>query len=301
MNRDADIARDPYKKCNYFLSLFEGSDTEGWIQIMDDWLEAVTVDSTILPWRMKEWQVMEREFKKAFVDYAESEKANDELRKLKMKDGNVDTYIARFTQLAHRGGHNPDQPKLLHLFGQGLPQTLANKCLELNDPNTFEEWTKAAQQNHKIYLKQLALKGAFNNTPNAKPQNSPFAGLQWRSANQNRGAQGQKNPRNATPRDPNAMDMSATIRKAVTEADKQKHRQEWRCFRCSKIGHIARACPNRPAKAAATTEGEAPPQYKELTKGDRLADFTLKLSDKERDTFIRKVMGDEPMKDFPEA
>jgi hypothetical protein len=29
MNRDADIARDPYKKCNYFLSLFEGSDTEG--------------------------------------------------------------------------------------------------------------------------------------------------------------------------------------------------------------------------------------------------------------------------------
>jgi hypothetical protein len=132
MNHDADIARDPYKKCNYFLSLFEGADTEGWIQIHDNWLEAVTYDRTILPWRMNEWQVTEREFKKAFIDYAESEKANDKLRKLKMKDGNVDTYIARFTQLAHQGGHNPNEPELLRLFGQGLPQTLAHKCLELN-------------------------------------------------------------------------------------------------------------------------------------------------------------------------
>jgi hypothetical protein len=38
--------------------------------------------------------VMEAEFKKAFIDYAEHERANDELRKLRMKDGNVDAYIA---------------------------------------------------------------------------------------------------------------------------------------------------------------------------------------------------------------
>jgi hypothetical protein len=38
-----------------------------------------------------------------------------------------------------------------------------------------------------------------------------------------------------------------------------------------------------------------------LTKGDKLADFALKLLDEERDTFIRKVMGDKPTKDFPEA
>jgi hypothetical protein len=218
-----------------------------------------------------------------------------------MKDGNIDTYIAQFTQLAHQGGHNPNQPELLHLFGQGLPQTLANKCLELNDLNTFDKWTQAAQRNHKIYLKQLALKGAFHNAPNAKPRSSPFTNLQWRSMNQNRGTQGQRNPRNTTPYDPNAMDMSATVRKAVTEADKQKHRQEGQCFRCSRIGHIARACPDRPAKAAATTEGEAPPRYEELSKGDKLADFVLKLSDEERDAFIRKVMEDEPTKDFPEA
>ena len=94
MNRDVEIACDSFKKCNYFLSLFEGTDTKGWVELQDKWLEDVMKDLSLLPWQMNEWQVMEKEFKKAFVDYARHEKANDELRKLKMKDGNIDAYIA---------------------------------------------------------------------------------------------------------------------------------------------------------------------------------------------------------------
>ncbi len=44
---------------------------------------------------------MEAKFKESFVNYAEHKRANDELRKLKMKDGNIDAYIARFSQLAY--------------------------------------------------------------------------------------------------------------------------------------------------------------------------------------------------------
>jgi len=40
------------------------------------------------------------------------------------------------------------------------------------------------------------------------------------------------------------MDVDA-IRKATTEVEKQKHRQEGRCFECSLQGHIARNCPQR--------------------------------------------------------
>ena len=106
MNRDAEIACNSFKKYNYFLSLFEGMDTEGWVKMQDKWLEDIMKDSSLLPWQMNEWQVMEREFKKAFIDYARHEKANDELRKLKMKDSNIDSYITHFTQLTHQGGHN---------------------------------------------------------------------------------------------------------------------------------------------------------------------------------------------------
>src|SRR5258708_39481283 len=40
------------------------------------------------------------------------------------------------------------------------------------------------------------------------------------------------------------MDVDA-IRKAMTEAEKQKHRQEGQCFECSLQGHIAQNCPQR--------------------------------------------------------
>ena len=37
-----------------------------------------------------------------------------------MKDGNIDAYIAHFTQLAHQGGHNVNEPTILTMFSQGL-------------------------------------------------------------------------------------------------------------------------------------------------------------------------------------
>jgi hypothetical protein len=91
------------------------------------------------------------------------------------------------------------------------------------------------------------------------------------------------------------MDTSATVRKAVTEADKQKHRSEGRCFECSKQGHIARNCPDRKIKArtaAVTTIQEVPETTKtlDLTDGAALAEHAFQLSDDARDAFVKKVM-----------
>jgi hypothetical protein len=46
----------------------------------------------------------------------EHEHAQDELRKLKMKDSNVDEYIAAFQLLGHHTGMNLDDPSMLRLF-----------------------------------------------------------------------------------------------------------------------------------------------------------------------------------------
>ena len=42
------------------------------------------------------------------------------------------------------------------------------------------------------------------------------------------------------------MDTSATVQKATTEAEKQKHRKEGQC---SKQGHIAHMCPDKKTRA----------------------------------------------------
>ena len=53
---------------------------------------------------MNAWQVLEAKFKQAFVDYAIHEWAQDELQKLKMKEGNIDEYIVQFASLVHQAG-----------------------------------------------------------------------------------------------------------------------------------------------------------------------------------------------------
>ena len=58
------------------------------------------------------------------------------------------------------------------------------------------------------------------------------------------------------------MDTSASLSKAVTEADKERYKKEGRCFFCGAQGHVSRSCSKKtamtqkpaPAKMAAVTE-----------------------------------------------
>jgi hypothetical protein len=71
-----------------------------------------------------------------------------------MQSGDIDGYIACFSQLAHRGGHNIDKPFVTQLFAQGLLKSLMESCFDLHNPETFEEWALSAQRNHKVWLKK---------------------------------------------------------------------------------------------------------------------------------------------------
>ena len=62
------------------------------------------------------------------------------------------------------------------------------------------------------------------------------------------------------------MDTSASLSKAVTEADKERYKKEGRCFFCGAQGHVSRSCSKKtitpqktpPAKIATVTEEAAP-------------------------------------------
>jgi Retrotransposon gag protein len=140
MNWGAEIAKDPFKQCGLFLSLMKGSKVKGWVQRNYDWLDNAKSDpETYVPHGMTAWQVLKREFCNTFINYAEHEQAQDELAKLKMQGGNVDRYIASFEFLGHQAGMDLNDPTTLHLFAHGLPRTLADACIDIDNPETFRQ------------------------------------------------------------------------------------------------------------------------------------------------------------------
>jgi Retrotransposon gag protein len=139
MNRDAAIARDPYKRAAFFLSLIGGTKTDRWVERLYNWLDRAERDLFILPYDITAWEVLESEFKHVFVDYAEHEKAQNKIQQLKMTNENVNQYIADFERLGHRAGLDLDDPMALHLFARGLPIGLADSCIDIENLETFEQ------------------------------------------------------------------------------------------------------------------------------------------------------------------
>src|SRR5882757_2866453 len=235
MNEDARIAKNPMKRCAYFLSLIQGTQVEGWSLRQHDWLDKLRKDATILPWNMNAWDVLEQEFRKSFIDYAANERAFEELRKLRMKDGRIDEYIADFRRLIHMAGLDENEGSNIRMFAQGLPSKLAENVIDTTRPQTFEEWAQAAQFHQQGWMYKQSLKNIFGPSQqtrdNSRQGNSSQGRLYWNSWRGGRGGQNRgqgRNPRNAAPHDPNAMDTSAgAIRKAaVTNAEKEKYKAE---------------------------------------------------------------------------
>src|SRR5260370_24266685 len=158
LNRDASIARDPIKKATYFLSFMKGNKTKGWTRMQSEWLQDIEEGNELLPRTRNAWQVVEHNFKQAFIDYAVKEKAQDELHKLKMKEGNIDQYIMDFQLLTMDANVDLDEPTVLQLFYFGLPAGLAEKCIFIDSPNNFNSWAKAAQKNQRGRLLDQTLK-----------------------------------------------------------------------------------------------------------------------------------------------
>jgi hypothetical protein len=223
-----------------------------------------------------------------------------------MKDGDVDQYIANFEFNAFRANIHLNDPHNLKMFALRLPRALAKAVIDIDTLNTFKEWKTAAQKQHCSWMRKQALRNIFTPTQpwnNNSNSNANRGGWCWPRVDSGTSRACPRLP----PRDPNAMDTSAATRKAVTEAEKQKCRQEGRCFECGKQGHLARACPSKtqvprpPSMQSRTTTSDTTStttitssDSASTTSGERLtawqlATLALQFSDDEQDAFIKAM------------
>src|SRR5258707_11488542 len=122
-----------------------------------------------------------------------------------MKDGDIDTYVAHFEQLARKAGYRLDTLQTLDLFTDGLPRDLYEKVYQFDEPRNYKEWKNATMRQQEQYIHMKA-KLDLHRPQNTNQHTAPTRGT-WPPART--GWMPQRNIVPRYPRDPNAMDTSA--------------------------------------------------------------------------------------------
>jgi hypothetical protein len=253
INHDNAIMETAYQKAMLFLTYIQGETVNEWVGAQSAWLAEQVEDNGVLPENAYLWRRTLGSFKTQYSDNMEQERARAELKKgLKMQQGNIDEYVAKFERLIREAGYDRDTPLTIELFTNGLPNGLYEAVYTMDDPQTYERWKSAVLDRQKQYIHIQARKRLDGYRP-------PNPRQQQQNTNQRR------------TQDPNAMDTSPGRTRARLAGSEdgmfanhpnpppykprggflQRRAQENRdlkgvtCFQCQQKGHLSYDCPQR--------------------------------------------------------
>jgi hypothetical protein len=173
-------------------------------------------------------------FKKAveesFSPYDEPGDALDEMREMRMTtQSSIDEHIAKFKILVTQSGLDRDEsPAVMDMFLETLTLTLQRQLLSLsNPPSTLSEWYEKASRFHNYYNKKM--QRTFGRRNNATQRQGPQKN------------EPEKNISFHKPNGSNAM-MSMDV---LSTDERTALMKKGACFRCKKIGHISKVCPDK--------------------------------------------------------
>jgi hypothetical protein len=116
LNEDVAGYNSPKNKIAFTLTCMKGDEVSGWTRAMGKMLDTLPRDQNI----PLLWDFFLQEFEVQYLDTAREDRARAEIIKLKLKDNDIDAYIAKFEELARQAGYTLGSPESIQLFEEGL-------------------------------------------------------------------------------------------------------------------------------------------------------------------------------------
>jgi Retrotransposon gag protein len=117
LNQDVPGFNSPMKKVAFVLTYIKGPDITGWARDVGEVLDDLQMPQDNIPIL---WTQFCEEFEQQYMDSSRAEQARDELKKLEMKNDNVDAYVAKFEELARNANYNTGHAATVRIFMEGL-------------------------------------------------------------------------------------------------------------------------------------------------------------------------------------
>jgi hypothetical protein len=136
------IMTNPWQKVAHTLTYVDGPKIYEWKQSAENWILFISAPSATNKTIYKDF---EEEFTELWSNTKEPYCTAAELDKLQVHHDDIDTYITRFAELAHKALYHKDNPAVLEKFKAGLSLELLEPCMHHNDPWNWKAWTKSAR------------------------------------------------------------------------------------------------------------------------------------------------------------
>ncbi len=169
---------------------------------------------------------------------------------VKMKGEDIDAYVVEIEELIRLAEYRFDVPQTIEMFTDGLPTGLYQKILELDRPQTYEQWKQAAINRQQDYIHMKARLKAHHGgivTPRPRgwmPQRmltDPNA--MDTSAGRTRGRIAGSEEVNPASMSSNTYAPCGGFLQRRRGGGRQRDLQEVECYTCHKKGHLSRNCP----------------------------------------------------------
>ncbi len=214
---------NPFSRVIHALSYMHGPNIDAWVDAQETALEAKTTRAAnpIAEANKALWNEFETVFKAAWKDTTRTQNAYEQLMKLEMKNGDVNTYIATFERLADAAEWEANAKGTIACFKVSL-QDHIHHCILFRKtwPTDMDGWKEAAQKETERFreIQNAGLAPHNQNNPQKPNRNNQ----QYQSTNTPCNA-----PRNdvVVPMDVDATSTSRTLvlpLKKLTDEERKK-------------------------------------------------------------------------------